>query len=67
MNDRVLEGLLLTLVGATALGVGFFKQEMPINFGVDTARETNPTGFWALACFYAFAAIAGVGIAARFA
>ncbi|MVO79409.1 hypothetical protein GON01_15860 [Sphingomonas sp. MAH-20] len=67
MNEPSIEGLLLALVGLVGLGFGFARREMPLNFRVDTSRDRNPVGFWALAGFYGFVVIVGIMIAIRYA
>lgn len=66
MTELAVSGVLLILISAGVLAVGFATGEMPINFNaLDTNRETAPVTFWALASSWVVFAILGVAIAFR--
>lgn len=65
MTEAAMSGILLTLVSAGALIAGLATGTMPINYKLDTARDTAPAIFWALASWWAILAILGIGIVFR--
>ena len=66
MNEAAVSGILLTLVSAIALVIGFTTGEMPFNYkSLDTRRDAAPAMFWAFAGSWMMFAIAGLAIAVR--
>ena len=66
MNELAMSGLLLTLISAGVLALGFTTGEMPFNYkALDTGRKTAPFTFWAFAISWASFAILGIAIALR--
>jgi hypothetical protein len=66
MNEAAVSGILLTLISAVVLVVGFATGQMPFNYrALDTGRDTAPAKFWAFAGLWMLFAIAGIAIAVR--
>ncbi|OAN66660.1 hypothetical protein A7X12_11125 [Sphingomonas sp. TDK1] len=66
MNEAAVSGILLTLISAVVLAVGFATGKMPFNYrSLDTGRYTAPATFWAFAGSWTLFAIAGIAIAVR--
>lgn len=66
MNEAAVSGIILTLISAVVLGMGFATGEMPFNYkALDTRRDTAPAAFWAFAGSWTLFAIAGIAIAVR--
>lgn len=66
MNEAAASGILLTLISATVLGIGFATGAMPFNYkALDTGRETSPTTFWAFAGSWTLFGVFGIAIAVR--
>lgn len=66
MTEAAISGMLMILLSAGVLGVGFATGKMPFNYiSLDTARNSAPTTFWAFAASWTLFAILGVAIALK--
>lgn len=66
MIELALCGVILAVISAVVLAIGFVTGAIPINYkSLNTNRETAPVTFWALAASWAAFGILGIAIALR--